>query len=78
MLCSRYYLRFKDQYRQLALEVLQGVRIKDEAAVVSGLRLSSSASNLADKARSADNSLNASFYTGEEQQQQDCEAEEAE
>jgi len=53
------------------------VWIKDEAAVVSGLRLSSSASNLADKARSADSSLNASFYTGEEQQQ-DGEAEEAE
>ncbi len=69
---KRYYQRFKDQYRQLGFEVLQGLSIKDEAAVVSGMKLSNSASNLNDK-------LN-SFYAvdTESDQMKDLETDETE
>lgn len=47
----RYYLRFKDTYRQLAFEVLQGFQITDET---SSLRASNSSANLADKSQKVD------------------------
>ena len=34
---TRYYLRFKDNYRQLALDVLQGVKINEEENTNSNL-----------------------------------------
>jgi hypothetical protein len=36
---NRYYLRFKDTYRQIAFDVLQGIKLKEEEVNQSALNL---------------------------------------